>query len=119
MTELCRWVVDVARKNLVSLSGGPPAPTLLDMPQDVFINICEWLSVRDILSLRMVRIFLFLFRMSLRGMPLRQTSLLYQARIFLTFGYFSFESSWFHYPFFPLPLATVLERYYRRHMNGS
>ena len=29
-------------------------PTFLDMPQDVFLNICEWLSVRDVLALRMV-----------------------------------------------------------------
>lgn len=58
MTEIYRWMVDVTRKNWQSLSGGPLAPTLLDMPQDVFIHICELLSVRDVLALRMVRTFL-------------------------------------------------------------
>ena len=34
--------------------GGHSAPTFVDMPLDVFLNICEWLSVRDMLALRMV-----------------------------------------------------------------
>ena len=35
-------------------SGRHSAPTFVDMPLDVFLNICEWLSVRDMLALRMV-----------------------------------------------------------------
>ena len=62
MNELYRWMFSISRKSLAHPSRPPFPPTFLDVPQDVFLNICEWLSVRDVLALRMVcRVHLLFF----------------------------------------------------------